>query len=204
MNSSMRRASLGEMYSPTSKPRTAPPKRTGNAETSKRVIGPIPLSPFRMASQADFTVLPKGEMMPRPVTTTRRLLTRYLLRIDGWKRGCPQLLSRAPVADQHTDDGNADSMVVYGSTTASTQRDSGLVAALVDVLDGLLNRGDLFGVLVRNLDLELFFKSHHQLDGVERVGSEVVHEGRIVRDLFLFDAQLLGNDGLDLLLNCAH
>src|SRR6185503_3269927 len=78
MNSSMRRASFGEMYSPTSNPRTAPPKRTGNAETSKRVIGLIPLSPFRMASQADFTVLPTGEMMPRPVTTTRRLLTRYL------------------------------------------------------------------------------------------------------------------------------
>src|SRR6185437_6659406 len=78
MNASMRRASLGEMYSPTSNPRTEPPKRTGKAETSNRVMGPIPLSPFKMASQADFTVLPTGEMMPRPVTTTRRLLTRYL------------------------------------------------------------------------------------------------------------------------------
>src|SRR5579862_3076668 len=78
MNSSMRRASFGEMYSSTTKPRTAPPKRTGNADTSNRVIGPMPLSPFKMASQADFTVLPTGEMMPRPVTTTRRLLTRYL------------------------------------------------------------------------------------------------------------------------------
>src|ERR1700744_6698384 len=78
MNSSMRRASFGGMYSATSKPRTAPPKRTGNAETSKRVIGLIPLCPFKRASQADFTVLPTGEMMPRPVTTTRRLLTRYL------------------------------------------------------------------------------------------------------------------------------
>ena len=72
----MRRASLADMYWSTSKSRTAPPKRTGNADTSKRVIGPMPLSPRRMASQAELTVLPTGETIPRPVTTTRRLLTR--------------------------------------------------------------------------------------------------------------------------------
>ena len=53
MNSSMRRASFGVMYCVISNPRTAPPKRTGNAETSNRVIGPMPLSPRTMASQAD-------------------------------------------------------------------------------------------------------------------------------------------------------
>src|ERR1700733_2061915 len=103
MKSSMRRASLGEMYSLTSNPRTAPPKRTGNADTSKRVIGPMPLSPFNTASQADFTVLPTGDTMPRPVTTTRRLLTRYLYEDStDIKRGRPRYLCRAPVADQHT------------------------------------------------------------------------------------------------------
>src|SRR5581483_2816229 len=78
MNSSMRRASFGDMYWATSKSRTWPPKRTGNDETSNRVIGPMPLSPRTMASHADATVLPTGETIPRPVTTTRRLLTRYL------------------------------------------------------------------------------------------------------------------------------
>src|ERR1700744_3963400 len=78
INSSMRRASFGVMYCVTSKSRTEPPKRTGKADTSNLVMGPIPLSPRRTASQADLTVLPTGEMMPRPVTTTRRLLTRYL------------------------------------------------------------------------------------------------------------------------------
>ena len=98
MNSSMRRASFGEMYCVTSKPRTAPPKRTGNADTSKRVIGPIPLSPLKMASQADFTVLPTGEMMPRPVTTTRRLLTRYLYEesTDGMRDGDRAVLPSIP------------------------------------------------------------------------------------------------------------
>ena len=78
MKSSMRRASFGEMYWLTSKSRTDPPMRTGNADTSKRVTGPMPLSPRRMASQAAFTVLPTGDTTPRPVTTIRRLLIRYL------------------------------------------------------------------------------------------------------------------------------
>src|SRR5579872_1048148 len=89
MNSSIRRASLGEMYWETSKSRTAPPNRTGKADTSNLVMGPIPLRPFTMASQAVFTVLPTGETIPRPVTTTRRLLTRYLYEesTDGGARG---------------------------------------------------------------------------------------------------------------------
>src|SRR5215471_7963309 len=165
MKSSMRRASFGWRYWPTSKSRTWPPNRTGKADTSKRVTGPMPLSPRRIASHADRTVLPTGDTTPRPVTTTRRLLTRFL----------------------------------YGARWRS-----GLGAALVDVVDGLVDGGDLFGVLVRNLDLEFLFEGHHQLDGVERVGSQIVDERSVVRDLFLFDAQLFGNDGLDLLLDCAH
>src|SRR6516164_6297722 len=164
MNSSMRRASFGGMYCAISKSRTWPPKRAGKAETSKRVTGPMPLSPRRMASHAETTVLPTGDTTPRPVTTTRRLL---------------MLPAGTPVG-------------------------SGLAAALVDVVDGLMDGGDLLGVLVGDLDLELLLESHHQLDRVERIGPEIVHERRIVRDLFLFDAQLLGHDGFDLLLNCAH
>src|SRR5882757_710637 len=92
MNSSTRRACVGVMYCVTSKSGTEPPKRTGKADTSNLVIGPIPLSPRTTASQADLTVLPTGEMMPRPVTTTRRLLTRYLYEEPEGKEG-----ARAPV-----------------------------------------------------------------------------------------------------------
>src|SRR3979409_2567826 len=87
MNSSIRRASFGVMYCVTSKSRTDPPKRTGKAVTSNLVIGPMPLLPLTMVSQADFTVLPTGEMMPRPVTTTRRLLTRYVYEELGGGKG---------------------------------------------------------------------------------------------------------------------
>src|ERR1700683_595201 len=128
MNSSMRRASLGDMYWLTSKSRTAPPKRTGNADTSKRVIGAMPLTPRSTASHADFTVLPTGDTTPSPVTTTRRLLTVPIRRLDF---------------------------------------DSGLAAALVDVVDGLVNGRDLLGILVRDFDLELLFEGHYQLDRVE-------------------------------------
>ena len=78
MNSSMRRASFDGMYCATSKSRTWPPKRTGKADTSKRVIGPMPLWAASTVSQADLTVLPTGDTMPIPVMTTRRLLTRFL------------------------------------------------------------------------------------------------------------------------------
>src|SRR5580704_13352324 len=114
MKSSMRRASLGEMYWLTSKSRTWPPKRAGNADTSKRVIGPMPLSPRSTVSHAEATVLPTGDTMPRPVTTTRRLLTR-----DPYGLG-------------------------------ESLETSGFAAALVDVVDRLVNGGDLLGVFVRN------------------------------------------------------
>jgi hypothetical protein len=75
MNGSMRRASFAVMYCSSSKPFTSPPKRTGKFFTSKRLMGPMPLCPFVTASHAEARVLPTGEMMPNPVTTTRRLLT---------------------------------------------------------------------------------------------------------------------------------
>jgi len=45
----------------------------------------MPLSPRRIVSQADTTLLPTGEMIPRPVMTTRRLLTRYLYEGLEWR-----------------------------------------------------------------------------------------------------------------------
>src|SRR4029453_8203842 len=47
-----------------------------------------------------------------------------------------------------------------------------LLGVRLDVLDGFLHARDLLGVLVRNLDAELLFEGHDQLDRIERVGSE--------------------------------
>ena len=47
----------------------------------------------------------------------------------------------------------------------------------LDVLDGLPDGLDLLGLFVGDGDIELLLELHDELDGVERVGSEVVDEG---------------------------
>jgi hypothetical protein len=69
---SIRRASFGGIQSVAVKFLTSPATRHANALASKRVIGPIPLLPASAFPQASETVLPIGEMAPKPVTTTLR------------------------------------------------------------------------------------------------------------------------------------
>src|SRR5947209_3238515 len=77
-----------------------------------------------------------------------------------------------------------------------------------DVVDRLADGRDLLRILVRDLDPELILELHDQLDEVERVGVEILLKGRFVGDLILFDAELLGQDILDLLgdflARCCH
>src|SRR5881394_3638711 len=49
---------------------------------------------------------------------------------------------------------------------SNSGKNSGLGVGL-DVVDGLLDGGDLLGFFVRDLRLELFFQRHDQLDGIE-------------------------------------
>jgi hypothetical protein len=70
-----------------------------------------------------------------------------------------------------------------------------------DVVDGLTDGRQLLCVLVRDLDPELILELHDQLDEVERVGIEVVLEGRLVGDLRLVDAELLAERRLDALVD---
>jgi hypothetical protein len=71
MNSSIFFASFGFTHWVMSKLRTSPAMRVVKAEASKWVIGPIPERPLTMPSQLLARSLPRGETMPRPVTTTR-------------------------------------------------------------------------------------------------------------------------------------
>src|SRR5580692_3441019 len=165
MKASMRRASLVLMNGSRSRFRISPPKCVEKLATSNRVTGPMPLRPPAMELQAAATSLPTGETIPRPVTTTRRLLN-----------------------------GNS----------SRRWRASGLALVRIDVVDGLLNRGDLLGILVGNFGLEFLFERHHQLNRIQRVRAEIVDERGVVGDFFFFDAQLLGHDLLNLLLNSTH
>src|SRR5215211_6914387 len=63
-----------------------------------------------------------------------------------------------------------------------------------DVVDGLPDGGDLLRVLVRDLDPELVLELHDQLDEIERVRVQVLLERRLLVDLRLLDAELLGEN----------
>src|ERR1035438_9368653 len=100
-------------------------------------------------------------------------------------------------------------------TSAANVAPRGLVAALapmglgltlmrIDVIDGLLNGRDFFGILVRDLGLEFLFERHDQFDSVQRVCAEIVDERGIIGDFFFFNAQLFSHDLLNLLLNSTH
>src|SRR5688500_9954765 len=80
---------------------------------------------------------------------------------------------------------------------------SGL-AAIRDVGDRLAHGRDLLGIFVGDFDLELFFESHDQLDRIERIGAEVIDERSVIHNLLSLDAQLFGDNRLDLLFNRAH
>src|SRR5580698_7487335 len=50
------------------------------------------------------------------------------------------------------------------------------LCVLVDVIDCIFYGGDFFGVFIGDFDPEVFFESHHQLDGVERVRAQIIHK----------------------------
>src|ERR1700733_10013971 len=69
----------------------------------------------------------------------------------------------------------------------------------VQVRHRVADRLQLLGVLVRNVDVELLLEFHHELDDVEPVGTRVLDEARVIRELLTLDAKLLLDDVLHLL-----
>src|SRR5262245_55398960 len=97
--------------------------------------------------------MPNADTSPTPVTTTRLLKpppSSSLCRADP--RG-PATILRPGAAP-----------LLLG------------LGVLLDVVHGLAHARDLLGVLVRDLDAELFLEGHDELHRVERVRPEVVHE----------------------------
>jgi hypothetical protein len=132
---------------------------------------------------------PTGATMPTPVTTT--LLPDMLhLSID-----CRRASRRSPVVGYSADAPGCQTAGRSSSVATNAEHATAIAwsrpaqatgsahpigsdLVLVDVVDGLLDRRDVLGVLVRNLGLEFFFECHHQFDGVQGVGAEVVDERR--------------------------
>jgi hypothetical protein len=68
------------------------------------------------------------------------------------------------------------------------------------VADGQNGLGGVIG----NFTMEFFLEGHHELDGVEAVGTEVVDETRLFRNLVGLHAQVLHDDLLNSLANVTH
>ena len=64
----------------------------------------------------------------------------------------------------------------------------------VDVVDGVLHGLNLFSVLVRNLNIEVLFKFHHQFHRIQRVRSKVIYKMRIGGHISFVGPQLIHND----------
>jgi len=71
---SKRRTSLTPRYFAASKSFTSPAIWQPNSEGSKAVMRPMPLLPSSAFFQLVARSAPRGETMPRPVTTTRRFI----------------------------------------------------------------------------------------------------------------------------------
>ncbi len=68
----------------------------------------------------------------------------------------------------------------------------------LDVVDGVLNRADLLGVFVRDVDLERLFEGKDELDQPKRIRAQIVDEARFWLDVFFVDVELLFDDPFDL------
>src|SRR5207302_8105619 len=76
-----------------------------------------------------------------------------------------------------------------------------LCFVLIDVVIRIAHTLDLFRVFVRNLDAELLFETHYQLDSVQRVGAEVVYGPGVRRHFIFVDAKFVNDDLFHFLLN---
>src|SRR5690606_37832144 len=198
-------ASLADRYSVTSKSFTSPAIWALNGEGSKRVMRPIPERPLTRLSHAVSISLPTGETIPRPVMTTRRFTDDSEIKKSGSKRqthrvanplgGCPT--PGLPL-------GNRLAESAAHSQRAPTSNVVLLLAVRGDVVDSRVNRRELLGFFVRNVSFEFIFDCHHQLDHIERSGTEVVKKRRFVLDLGFVDAKLFSDDLLDALFDAFH
>jgi hypothetical protein len=73
-----------------------------------------------------------------------------------------------------------------------------------DVVDGIRHGANLLRILVGDFNIEGLFEGHHELDGVERIGAQVIHERSAGRDLALVHTQLLDDNLFHFFINGCH
>src|ERR1700753_390743 len=159
--------------------------RLERSETLNVSIVLAPLSLLRMRFQVGSMPQPRGDTMPRPVTTTRRISITPTPNSPPTTRSRWAAERRPVRLHQHRLEASA-------------------FRVLFEEFRGVADRQNRLRRVVRNLATEFFFKRHHQLDCIKTVGAEVINEARIVDYFFWFDTEVFGHDLLNPLANLAH
>jgi hypothetical protein len=74
------------------------------------------------------------------------------------------------------------------------QAEKNLALGLFDMGNDVTDANQLFSFFVRNFDTELFLDSHHQLDSVEGIGTEIFDHLGLGLHLISADAELFHDD----------
>src|SRR3712207_2646978 len=172
--------SLTGIHSPRSRPPSARvPSGTWPAILAGRSFG----SKNRMAEMPLSPAISRGQTWPTPTPSGQAMP----MPVTTTRRGAALC---------------ANTLAASVLSRSLLRRSGGLLA--FDVVDRVLDRGDLLGGVVRDLHAERLLERHHQLHRVQAVGAEVVDEGRLRGHLAFVHAEVLDDDLLDLLGGVAH
>ena len=139
-------------------------ERVGAARLLRRASSRPALKPFTSAAmRVGSTEASNCVIGPTPLTPLRRLSQAWASRVtDGRDDAQP---------------GDDDASLRHvGGGAWSAGRPRLLLDVRLDVVDGLLDVGDLLSLVVGDLALELFLERHHQLDVVEGIRAQVFDE----------------------------
>src|SRR5918996_4811020 len=64
----------------------------------------------------------------------------------------------------------------------------------LDIIDGILDSGDAFCILIWDLDVKFLFERHDEFHRVQGVSPKIVYERGLRGDFILLDAQLLDDN----------
>src|SRR5512135_1841661 len=90
------------------------------------------------------------------------------------------------------------------TTPRFTGESTSLPHLVVQVLHGVADGAQFLRLFVGDVDVEFLLERHYQLDGVETVRAEVLHEARFGLELVALDPELLDDDVLHLFLELLH
>src|ERR1700737_2108760 len=159
--------------------------RLVRSETSNVSIFLAPLSLLRMRFQVVSTPQPSGETMPSPVTTTR-------------------LISSTPAHDSRPTTRNRWTARPRSVRLRQHRAGASAFRVLFEKFCSVADGQNRLRRIVGNFAAKLFFKRHHELDGIEAVGAEVVNEARVVDHFFGFNTKVFDHNLLNSLANLTH